>query len=201
MPDGHEPINTCALFTLGLFRLASHRPNQVLMATKTEDGEKSRELEISADHHEDPGASPIDDAWRARERRLVRKLDMTLMPMIWVMYLFNYLDRNNIAYDKSPLALRHTLTDDLTRQAKLNDFEDDLGLVGEQFNVAVSILNVGYMLMQLPSNMILTLVRPSLYMPFWVCVWSVISAATAGVHNYRGLIAVRFCLGESVRLF
>ena len=39
----------------------------------------------------------IDPRWRRREKKLVRKLDMTLMPMVWVLYLFNYLDRNNIA--------------------------------------------------------------------------------------------------------
>lgn len=70
--------------------------------------------------------------YKAVEKRLVRKLDLTLIPMLWILYLFNYLDRNNIA------------------QAKLNTFEKDLGLVGNQFNVAVSILNVSYMLMQLP---------------------------------------------------
>ena len=32
-----------------------------------------------------------------KERSVRRKLDMTLMPMIWLLYLFNYLDRNNIA--------------------------------------------------------------------------------------------------------
>ncbi|PVH81135.1 MFS general substrate transporter [Cadophora sp. DSE1049] len=123
-------------------------------------------------------AGPIvDEVWLGREKSLVRKLDMTLMPTIWVLYLFNYLDRNNIA------------------QAKLNDFEGDLGLKGNEFNIAVSILNVGYVLMQVPSNMILTRVRPSLYMPFWVCVWSCISAATAGTHNFKGLVAVRFFLG------
>lgn len=31
------------------------------------------------------------------ERSLVRKLDMTLMPIVFILYLFNYLDRNNIA--------------------------------------------------------------------------------------------------------
>lgn len=35
-------------------------------------------------------------------------------------------------------------------QARLDSFEKDLGLVGNQFNVAVAILNVGYMLMQVP---------------------------------------------------
>ncbi|KAL5366222.1 major facilitator superfamily domain-containing protein [Aspergillus floccosus] len=102
---------------------------------------------------------------------------MTLLPMAWLMYLFNYLDRNNIA------------------QARLSTFEEDLHLVGNEFNVAVSILNVGYMLAQLPSNMIITRVRPSIYLPCCVMVWSCVSAATAGVENFSGLVAVRFFLG------
>lgn len=44
-----------------------------------------------------------------KEKRIVRKLDMTLMPMIWLLYPFNYLDRNNIAYvdkdDKDTMCL------------------------------------------------------------------------------------------------
>ena len=36
--------------------------------------------------------------WRAKEKRVVKRLDMTLMPMVWILYLFNYLDRNNVAY-------------------------------------------------------------------------------------------------------
>ncbi|KAL2784945.1 major facilitator superfamily domain-containing protein [Aspergillus keveii] len=125
----------------------------------------------------DQGTIPWDDETLWQEKRLVRKLDMTLMPMVWVLYLFNYLDRNNIA------------------QAKLNSFEEDLNLHGSQYNTAISILNVGYMLMQLPSNMIITRVRPSIYIAIWVCVWSCISAATGAVHTYGQLIAVRLLLG------
>ncbi|KAK5058690.1 hypothetical protein LTR84_010954 [Exophiala bonariae] len=119
----------------------------------------------------------ISEEYRAIEKRLVRKLDYTLVPMLWVLYLFNYLDRNNIA------------------QARLNSFEDDLNLKGNQFNIAVSVLNVGYMLMQLPSNMLLTRTRPSLYIPVWAALWSIISASTAATHSFRQLIAVRFLLG------
>lgn len=32
-------------------------------------------------------------------KSLVRKLDFTLMPMIWILYMFNYLDRNNIRWE------------------------------------------------------------------------------------------------------
>jgi hypothetical protein len=30
------------------------------------------------------------------EKKLVRKIDLFLMPMIWVMYILNYIDRMNI---------------------------------------------------------------------------------------------------------
>lgn len=30
------------------------------------------------------------------EKRLVRKIDRRLLPMLWVMYIFNYLDRTNV---------------------------------------------------------------------------------------------------------
>lgn len=43
--------------------------------------------------------------------------------------------------------------------------------------------------------MILTKVRPSIYIPLCAMLWSCVSAATAGVHNYSGLIGVRFVLG------
>ncbi|KAL8329679.1 hypothetical protein RB597_005112 [Gaeumannomyces tritici] len=111
------------------------------------------------------------------ERRLVRKLDMLLLPPLWLLYVCNYLDRNNIA------------------QARLSTFERDLGLVGNQFNVAVSILNVGYMVMQLPSNMMLARTRPSLYIPAWVALWSCVSAATAAANSFGHLVAIRFFLG------
>ncbi|OLN87958.1 putative transporter C1002.16c-like protein 1 [Colletotrichum chlorophyti] len=115
--------------------------------------------------------------WQATEKRLVWKLDVTLMPVVWTLYMFNYLDRNNLA------------------QAKLNRFEEDLGLVGNQFNTAVSIFNAGYMIAQLPSNMLLTRVRPSIYLPCCVLLWSCVSASTAAAKNFSSLIAIRILLG------
>lgn len=51
------------------------------------------------------------------------------------------------------------------------------------------------MLMQLPSNMLLTRVRPSLYIPIWAALWSCISASTAATNTFGQLIAIRFLLG------
>lgn len=147
----------------------------------------SSEKDIQA-HDEVASATPekngserpvMDEHWHAVSKRIVRKLDFTLMPIIWLLYLFNYLDRNSIA------------------TAKLNGLEEHLNLTGTEYSTAVSILNAGYMLMQIPSNMILTRVRPSLYLPIWACVWSIVSASTASVNNFGQLIAVRILLGIS----
>lgn len=65
--------------------------------------------------------------WRATEKQLVRRLDMSLMPTIWLLYFNNYLDRTNIA------------------QARLapTTIDESLGLSGEDYNVAVSVLTAG----------------------------------------------------------
>ncbi|KAH8879781.1 MFS general substrate transporter [Thozetella sp. PMI_491] len=115
------------------------------------------------------------------EKRLVRKLDIRIMPTLWIMYFLNYLDRNAIA------------------NARLNGLEKDLGLQGSQYNTCISILFVGYLLMQVPSNMLMSSqkswVRPSIYMASWMAAWAVVSALTALAKDYTGLVVIRFFLG------
>lgn len=112
------------------------------------------------------------------ELALVRKIDLRLLPMIILMYIMNYLDRNNIA------------------AARLAGLEDELKLTSTQYLTALSILFVGYILMQIPSNLFLNKIgKPAMYLPTVMIVWGIISGATAGVQSYGGLVAVRFCLG------
>ena len=117
------------------------------------------------------------------EKVLVRKIDFRLLPMIVIMYIMNYLDRNNIA---------------AARLAGLQDppSEGGLNLTSTQYLTALSILFVGYLLMQVPSNMFLNKIgKPALYLPTVMIAWGVISTATAGAQSYGGLIAIRFFLG------
>lgn len=92
---------------------------------------------------------------------------------------------------------RNKLDQNAIANARLNDLEKDLGLVGSQYNTCISILYVGYLFAQIPSNMILSSkkVRPSLYMASCMMVWGVVATLTALVKNYTGLVLVRFFLG------
>ncbi|RAL05491.1 putative MFS transporter [Aspergillus ibericus CBS 121593] len=112
------------------------------------------------------------------EKALVRKIDLRLLPMIIIMYILNYLDRNNIA------------------AAKLAGLVTDLNLVGVEYQTCVSILFVGYLLMQIPSNLLLNKFgKPALYLPGAMMLWGIISTCTAGAQSYAGLVTVRFFLG------
>lgn len=112
-----------------------------------------------------------------REIALVKKLDRRIMPMLWSMYWLNYLDRNAIAL------------------ARLNGLEEDLNLTSTQYQSCVSILFVGYILGQIPSNMFLTRTRPSRYMGLVMMLWAIVSALTAASKDFTGLLLTRFFLG------
>lgn len=77
----------------------------------------------------------------------------------------------------------------------MQGLEDDLHLRGNQFNIAISVLYAGYLALQIPSNLILTRVRPSIYLPACMALWGVVSACTALVKDFKGLVICRFFLG------
>lgn len=66
-----------------------------------------------------------DEEWKAyHTKKLLRKVDIRLLPLLVLMYLLNFLDRSNLA------------------QARLGALEKDLGMKGTDFNLATSILFV-----------------------------------------------------------
>ncbi|OBT53308.1 hypothetical protein VE04_06273 [Pseudogymnoascus sp. 24MN13] len=125
-----------------------------------------------------------DSEIKRLNRQLVRKMDFYVLPTIGILYILNYIDRQNLA------------------AAKLQGIMEDLHMTTEQFATAVSILFVGYLPFQIPSNLIITKVsRPGMYICFAVTIWGCISAATAAVNTYGQLLAVRAILGIAEAVF
>ncbi|KAK3493454.1 major facilitator superfamily domain-containing protein [Neurospora crassa] len=111
------------------------------------------------------------------EKTLLRKIDLHLLPFLILMYLLNFLDRSNLA------------------QARQGTLESDLGMSGTDFNLATSIFFVAYLLMQLPSNMLITRLRPSIYLSSAMALWGAVSACNAASQKFTHLLVVRICLG------
>ncbi|KAL1980915.1 hypothetical protein VTN96DRAFT_3335 [Rasamsonia emersonii] len=113
----------------------------------------------------------------ALERKILWKVDLRLIPPLFIMYILNYLDRNNIG------------------NAKEAGMADALQLSSSDYSLAVSIFFIGYLLLEVPSNMILSRTRPSLYLPGLMIVWGAMVIGYTGVNTKGGLIGLRFCLG------
>ncbi|KAK4142433.1 putative transporter-like protein [Dichotomopilus funicola] len=113
----------------------------------------------------------------AAERQLVRKLDRWIIPPVMLMYLLSFLDRVNIG------------------NARLYGMEKDLGLTGDQYQTAVSVLFVTYILSELPSNLVIKRFTPSRWLAFITTGWGIVATLTGIVHNYPSLIACRVILG------
>lgn len=84
-------------------------------------------LPLSAESAMPPALAALSDEEYAQVgRSAVWKLDMRVMPAVSVMYILNYLDRQNIA------------------SAKLANIVEDLNMTSVQFQTCVSLLFVGY---------------------------------------------------------
>ncbi|OQV04998.1 hypothetical protein CLAIMM_09802 [Cladophialophora immunda] len=111
------------------------------------------------------------------EKKLVRKIDLHLIPILWAMYIFNYLDRTNIG------------------NAKVGGMEDDLHLSSSDYSLVVSIFFVAYLVFEPPAVMILARTKPSIFLPTIMIAWGAISVAIKGINSLGGLIAFRISLG------
>ncbi|KAH7136039.1 major facilitator superfamily domain-containing protein [Dendryphion nanum] len=114
---------------------------------------------------------------KAVEKSMKRKLDARCSLFVLI-YIMNYLDRNNIA------------------AARLGGLQEDLNIDNTQYATCLSILYVGYILMQVPSNMIINRIeRPSVYISVAMLLWGLISTLSGNVNNFAGMVAIRFFIG------
>ncbi|CAG8615761.1 6334_t:CDS:10 [Funneliformis mosseae] len=111
------------------------------------------------------------------EKSLLRKMDLRIIPFLTFLYLLSFLDRVNIG------------------NAKLAHLEESLGLVNDQYNWCLSIFFVGYILFEIPSNLMLIKTSPSKWIPSTMVFWGITMSLMTLVKNYHGLLLARFFLG------
>ncbi|KAL5488440.1 hypothetical protein ACEPAI_6558 [Sanghuangporus weigelae] len=139
----------------------------------TKEASPPRSLVEESEGHEN-GLLEFD---RTEERRIVRKLDFCLIPLMTMFYLLSFLDRANIG------------------NARVAGLQSDLGLTDHQYQVCVTVLYVPYIAAELPSNLLLRKIGPRIVMPTILTLWGMICALQGTVSSYAGLVTVRAFLG------
>ncbi|RTE80413.1 hypothetical protein BHE90_005115 [Fusarium euwallaceae] len=111
------------------------------------------------------------------DRKLMTKIDLHVIPFLCIMYLLAFLDRVNIA------------------NADVYDLSVELGLEKTQYNNALVVFFVPYILFEIPSNILLKRFKPHVWLSLNMFLFGLTTLLQGLVQNYSGLIATRFFLG------
>jgi MFS transporter, ACS family, phthalate transporter len=112
------------------------------------------------------------------EHRLYRKVVYRIIPFIFVCYVLNYIDRVNVSF------------------AKLQ-FQGDLALSDAAYGLGVGLFYVGYILFEVPSNLVLQKIGARKTITRIMCLWGLISMATAFVSTPLQFYLARILLGAA----
>jgi ACS family tartrate transporter-like MFS transporter len=110
------------------------------------------------------------------EKAVLGKVTWRLIPFLFLLYIFNYLDRTNV----SVAALT---------------MKSDLGMSDAVYGLGAGMFFVGYVLFEVPSNLILERVGARFWIGRIMMTWGVISVAMMHVHSPATFYALRFLLG------
>jgi sugar phosphate permease len=117
------------------------------------------------------------DTSQVDERRLLRKIDIRVVPWLALLYFLNFLDRGSIG------------------NAKLYDMATDLGITDKQYLIALTVFFFPYALLEPASNVVLRRIRPSVWLSSMMFVWGIVMMCHGFLHNYGGLVTLRVLLG------
>ncbi|GAA5852357.1 hypothetical protein JCM9279_001172 [Rhodotorula babjevae] len=114
----------------------------------------------------------------AAEKRLLRKLDLIILPQVTLLFLLNFIDRSAVG------------------NASAAGFQKDLKLSVPkyEYNVALMVFYIFYIIGEIPSNLILKKVG-SKWLSFLCMAFGAVTIGSAWVHNFQTFLGVRILLG------
>lgn len=110
------------------------------------------------------------------ERRAYRKAGIRLIPFLFFCYILSYLDRVNIGFARLQMSA-------------------DIGLGEAAYGAGAGMFFIGYMLFEVPSNMILARVGARVWIARIMITWGLVASLQAMVATPSQLYLVRFLLG------
>ena len=116
------------------------------------------------------------------EDRTVKKVFWRLMPFLGLLYIIAFLDRVNVGF--AALAMNK-----------------DLGFSNAVYGLGAGIFFIGYFVMEVPGNIIMSKVGARLWIARILITWGIISGLTAWVSTPTEFYMVRFILGVAEASF
>ncbi|KAK4948612.1 hypothetical protein LTR10_012616 [Elasticomyces elasticus] len=124
-----------------------------------------------------PGYNPEIQYEPAEARKAVLKVDLFILPFIVLCFCFLQFDRTNIG---------NALTDTMKK---------DIHIGNTQVNLAQTLFLVGFVITEIPFNIISKYVGPERFLPVTMLLWGLTTWCQIFIKNAHGLYAARFFIG------
>ncbi|KAF1846006.1 MFS general substrate transporter [Cucurbitaria berberidis CBS 394.84] len=112
------------------------------------------------------------------DKRLNRKFDVHILPWLFGIWLFSFIDRSNIG------------------NARIAGLAEELHIThGTSFNVALLVFYIPYILVDVPSNLLVKKLRAGVYLPTLITAWGLVCTFMGFVQSFAGLVVCRLLLG------
>ncbi|KAK5996161.1 putative transporter [Cladobotryum mycophilum] len=110
-------------------------------------------------------------------RRVLKKIDRIIIPLLFVTYMLNFMDKVILS------------------SAAVFGLRKDCHLVGQQYSWVSSIFYFGYLIWSYPTSVLIARLPTAKYLTANTFIWGAVVALTAACTNFGSLMAVRFLLG------
>ncbi|KAH8822078.1 major facilitator superfamily domain-containing protein [Xylogone sp. PMI_703] len=111
------------------------------------------------------------------EKKVLMKTDLNLIPILFLLFPCAFVNRINIG------------------NARIQGLEKDLNMKGQDYNLALSIFFVLYILLEVPYNLLLRKVRPSTPMSATMIGWGVVTVCQGVTQSFAGSVVCRVLIG------
>ncbi|KAM0702719.1 hypothetical protein Q7P35_010151 [Cladosporium inversicolor] len=159
-------------------KLNSHDPNAIATQSSIWDSENIEEYKALYIHPQWENWSAFDPSflWTWKEEDALRhKFDWKIMVWVCIMFAALNIDRGNIS------------------NAVSDNMLDDLGITQSDYNIGQTISRVGFLVAELPSQLISKKIGPDVWIPIQICAFSFISAMQFFLKGRASFLATR-CL-------
>ncbi|KAI9627319.1 hypothetical protein KEM48_009946 [Puccinia striiformis f. sp. tritici PST-130] len=132
---------------------------------------------LEAPHHLNGTALLMNARDAALVKRAKLKLDLLLLPILGLFFFLSFLDRANLG------------------NVRIIGLQKDLHMTDYDFSMALTVTFIPYILIELPSNLLVHKIGAGIQIPLTVTIWGLITCLQGLVTSYRGLLVSRFFLG------
>ncbi|MGW0711795.1 MFS transporter [Streptomyces sp. NPDC002643] len=119
---------------------------------------------------------PAPEAHSPAVQSAIRKIFRRVVPLFFIMFVANYMDRVNIGFAQDQLRA-------------------DVGLSAAAFGLGAGVFFIAYAIFEVPSNMLLERFGPKVWLTRIMISWGVVATAMAWVNSPEMFYALRFLLG------